>query len=149
MLSSMGTFTLSKKFRFESAHRLCKGYEGKCRNIHGHSWNGELFITGTKFDNYDFLIDYSLLKKITKQIEDSFDHKLLVYQGDEELLKFCQDNEQAYYKFDRNPTSEAIARTIYFWAVELLEEVAPDAEAHITAVKVDETCTSSCLYKPH
>ena len=37
-------YTLTKAFRFESAHRLAKGYEGKCANIHGHSWNGELTV---------------------------------------------------------------------------------------------------------
>lgn len=54
-------YSLSKNFRFESAHRLGKGYEGKCRNIHGHSWNGSIKVKVKDLDQYDFGIDFGLL----------------------------------------------------------------------------------------
>ena len=38
----MSKVRITKKFRFEAAHALF-GYDGKCKNIHGHNYN--LFVT--------------------------------------------------------------------------------------------------------
>ena len=38
----MPKIRITKKFRFEAAHALY-GYDGKCKNIHGHNYN--LFVT--------------------------------------------------------------------------------------------------------
>ena len=38
----MPNIRITKKFRFEAAHALY-GYDGKCKNIHGHNYN--LFVT--------------------------------------------------------------------------------------------------------
>ena len=38
----MSTIRITKKFDFETGHALY-GYDGKCKNIHGHNYN--LFVT--------------------------------------------------------------------------------------------------------
>ena len=38
----MSKIRITKKFRFEAAHALY-GYDGKCKNIHGHNY--KLFVT--------------------------------------------------------------------------------------------------------
>ena len=81
---------LTKKLRFESAHRLAKNYVGKCAEIHGHSWNGEIQVGCTKLDEFGMGVDFGDIKKFNKIIEDELDHKILLYEKDEALINFCQ-----------------------------------------------------------
>lgn len=82
-------FRLTKQFSFEMAHAL-PAYEGKCRNIHGHSY--KLFVTiegapmqqqGAPSDG--MVLDFHQLKEIvTQHIIDPFDHALVLpRQGQE------------------------------------------------------------------
>lgn len=74
---------ITKEFRFEAAHALW-GYDGACRNIHGHSYLMYVCLKGTPItdtDNpkYGMVMDFSILKKIVKElIVDPFDHALMV-----------------------------------------------------------------------
>jgi len=75
---------LTKIFKFETAHAI-HGYEGLCKNIHGHSY--ELHVTvrsqALQGDQYiqepGFLVDFKDLKNIVKShIVDHFDHSLIL-----------------------------------------------------------------------
>lgn len=74
---------VTKIFDFETAHALW-GYDGKCRNIHGHSYKLTVSITGDIIDDVDavkngMIIDFGDLKKIVKStVVEEFDHALLV-----------------------------------------------------------------------
>ncbi|MGB1104472.1 MAG: 6-pyruvoyl trahydropterin synthase family protein [Crocinitomicaceae bacterium] len=74
---------VTKIFDFETAHALW-GYDGKCRNIHGHSYKLTVSITGDIIDDIDavkngMIIDFGDLKKIVKStVVEEFDHALLV-----------------------------------------------------------------------
>ena len=137
-------YNLSKDFRFESAHRLADGYEGKCKNIHGHSWNGRITIQCEKLDKFGFAIDYSDIKKIIKPIEDKYDHSLLLNINDREIIELCEKNNFSYTAFDGNPTSEFIAKIIYDLVKLKLKDKFPDTK--LMSIEIMETCTSSCIY---
>jgi 6-pyruvoyltetrahydropterin/6-carboxytetrahydropterin synthase len=138
-------FTLSKKFRFESAHRLAKGYEGKCANIHGHSWNGRITIEMP--DNLDLVgmvVDYAVLGQFCKIFEERYDHKLLLWEGEEDLIEMLRLQNLDYVAMENNPTSEHLAK-----------EICHDLKAYCAAkeikwtsleVTIEETCTTSCTY---
>ena len=74
---------VSKIFDFETAHALW-GYDGKCANIHGHSYILTVSITGDIIEDPDhvkngMIIDFSDIKTIVKkEIVDVYDHCLLV-----------------------------------------------------------------------
>lgn len=74
---------VTKIFDFETAHALW-GYDGKCRNIHGHSYKLTVSITGDIIDDVNevkngMIIDFGDLKKIIKSaVVEDFDHALLV-----------------------------------------------------------------------
>lgn len=74
---------VSKIFNFETAHALW-GYDGKCKNIHGHSYELTVSVTGKQITDpndpkYGMIIDFSDLKKIVHEnIVDVYDHCLLV-----------------------------------------------------------------------
>ena len=72
MVANKNRFTLSKTFRFEAAHRIAKGYEGKCKHIHGHSWNGSITVSCSKVDRFGMGVDFGVIKQFLKQIEDYF-----------------------------------------------------------------------------
>jgi 6-pyruvoyltetrahydropterin/6-carboxytetrahydropterin synthase len=74
---------VTKIFDFETAHALW-GYDGKCKNIHGHSYKLTVSINGPVIDDDNavkngMIIDFSDLKKIVnKVVVQDFDHCLLV-----------------------------------------------------------------------
>ncbi|MDF1508475.1 6-carboxytetrahydropterin synthase QueD [Robertmurraya sp. DFI.2.37] len=67
---------VSKEFTFDAAHHLhC--YEGKCKNLHGHTYKVILGVSGFT-DELGLVIDFADLKKIWKEeIEIFLDHRYL------------------------------------------------------------------------
>lgn len=82
----MAILRMTKEFRFEGAHSL-RGYDGKCKHIHGHSYL--LYVTVEGIPSEDngthgegMIIDFKILKKIVNEsIVDRFDHALVLEQG--------------------------------------------------------------------
>jgi len=74
---------ITKEFKFEMAHAL-HGYDGLCKNIHGHSY--KLFVTvkgeikndkGNPKDG--MVLDFDILKSIVKpEIINKYDHSLVL-----------------------------------------------------------------------
>ncbi|QED48071.1 6-carboxytetrahydropterin synthase QueD [Cytobacillus dafuensis] len=67
---------VSKEFTFDAAHHLhC--YEGKCKNLHGHTYNVVFGISGY-VDEIGLVIDFGNIKEIwKKEIEIHLDHRYL------------------------------------------------------------------------
>jgi len=80
---TMNQIRVTKEFRFEAAHAL-KGYDGPCRNVHGHSYELSVTIIGSPVCDpgsakLGMVMDFGELKKIIKKhIVDPFDHALLL-----------------------------------------------------------------------
>lgn len=74
---------VTKEFTFEMAHALY-GYDGPCKNIHGHSYKLYITVIGTPLNEEGntkngMVIDFSELKKIVKEhIIDQMDHALVL-----------------------------------------------------------------------
>lgn len=74
---------LTKIFRFEAAHALM-GYDGRCRNIHGHSYEMRVTIKGNPImdDNSPkngMVMDFGDLKRIVnEEIIDHYDHAFII-----------------------------------------------------------------------
>jgi 6-pyruvoyltetrahydropterin/6-carboxytetrahydropterin synthase len=67
---------VSKEFTFDAAHHLhC--YEGKCKNLHGHTY--KLVITMSGFVNeIGIAVDFGEIKAIFKKaIDEKLDHRYL------------------------------------------------------------------------
>ena len=75
----MSNIRITKQFDFETGHALY-GYDGKCKNVHGHSYKLSVTVIGTPIsDNnnvkFGMVIDFGDLKKIVnEEIVDKFDH---------------------------------------------------------------------------
>lgn len=75
----MSNIRITKEFSFETGHALY-GYDGKCKNVHGHSYKLSVTVIGVPITDrtnvkFGMVIDFSDLKKIVKEeIVDHFDH---------------------------------------------------------------------------
>lgn len=76
-------FYLTKTFHFEAAHALA-GYDGKCRNIHGHSYELQVTVKGLPIDEprnpkNGMVIDFHDLKRIVnEEVVERLDHSFII-----------------------------------------------------------------------
>lgn len=79
----MTTIRLTKEFSFEAAHAL-DGYDGPCREIHGHSYRLFVTVKGTPGEDprdpkYGMVMDFGLLKRIVnEEVVARLDHALVL-----------------------------------------------------------------------
>ena len=101
---------ITKEFKFEMAHAL-HGYDGLCKNIHGHSY--KLWVTvkaevrnenGHVKDG--MVIDFAELKEIVKpEIIDKYDHSLVLNANSPHASIDLSVFEKVFY-LPYQPTSE-------------------------------------------
>jgi len=103
---------ITKEFKFEMAHAL-PGYDGLCKNIHGHSYELLVTVAGRPITDisspkYGMVMDFGDLKKIVRsEIVDKFDHSLVLrndYSSD--LIDKLKENYERIILLDYQPTSE-------------------------------------------
>ncbi len=70
----MQTF-VSREFKFDAAHKVVD-YNGKCENLHGHTYFLKVTIRG-ELKNSGMVLDFAILKKEVNKIVDQLDHKYL------------------------------------------------------------------------
>ena len=74
---------ITKIFHFEAAHALA-GYDGKCRNIHGHSYELKVTVKGEPIDEQGnpkngMVIDFHDLKQIVnEEVVERLDHSFII-----------------------------------------------------------------------
>jgi 6-pyruvoyltetrahydropterin/6-carboxytetrahydropterin synthase len=78
----MNTIRITKKFNFEMAHALY-GYDGACKNVHGHSYHLAVTIKGQPINDstnpkHGMIMDFTDLKAIVKPIVDELDHATIL-----------------------------------------------------------------------
>jgi len=109
----MSVIRITKKFSFETGHALY-GYDGKCRNVHGHSYKLSVTVIGKPISDashvkYGMVIDFTDLKKIVKEeIVSVFDHATVFNKNTPhvELAKELEDRGHNVLLVDYQPTSE-------------------------------------------
>ncbi len=109
----MSTIRITKQFNFETGHALY-GYDGKCKNVHGHSYKLSVTVIGKPISDssqvkYGMVIDFSDLKKIVKEeIVDVFDHATVFNQNTPhiELAEELKARDHHVILVDYQPTSE-------------------------------------------
>ena len=107
----MNKIRLTREFSFEMAHFL-PGYDGPCKNIHGHSFRLFVTVIGQPEENNQnpkegMVMDFQQLKSLVKkEIVDKYDHALLVKKGcfDEQFYNYSAFSN--LIEKDFQPTSE-------------------------------------------
>ena len=140
----MATIRLTKEFTFEAAHSL-EGYDGACREIHGHSYRLFVTIKGEPSrDAYDPKqgrgMDFGLLKSIVnEQIISRLDHAFIMRYSEqgEELRDVLSPYYHNIVLVDYQPTCENMLAD---FAERLLESLPDDVELY--SLRLHETATS-------
>ena len=109
----MSNIRITKQFSFETGHALY-GYDGKCKNVHGHSYKLSVTVIGSPITDLSnvklgMVIDFTDLKKIVKEeVVDQFDHATVFNQTTPhiELAKELKDRGHHVILVDYQPTSE-------------------------------------------
>lgn len=134
-----------KTFDFETAHAL-DGYEGKCKDIHGHSYHLKIEVIGKvnqdkSQSDCGMVIDFGRLKAIVKkEIEPLYDHRLILRQ-DSRFKGIELKNERVRY-VNYQPTCENMLIEI----VEILLTHLPQ-DINLCEVSLHETKSSSARWK--
>lgn len=119
-------YKLNVKSHFSSAHKLV-GYDGPCKNLHGHNWEVRIGIICEDTDDIGLTIDFGLVKEDLNDIIERLDHTLL--------------NDLDYFK-NCNPTSENIAK---FFFQELSLKINSD-NCRVAEVEIWESEKTSIVY---
>jgi len=109
----MSKIRITKQFGFETGHALY-GYDGKCKNVHGHSYKLSVTVIGSPIDDrsnvkYGMVIDFTDLKKIVKEeVVDQFDHATVFNETTPhvDLAKELISRGHHVILVDYQPTSE-------------------------------------------
>lgn len=111
---------------FAGAHHL-RDYPGDCEHPHGHNWKVKVTVRATELDQYGMGIDFTVLKKIVKEVIDKLDH---------------HDLNTLPYFLEKNPSSEHIAEFIF---EEVTSRLSSDSYK-LYSVSVLETDTQGLTY---
>jgi len=103
---------ITKEFKFEMAHAL-KAYDGPCRNIHGHSYELKVTVSGNPIvdernPKLGMVMDFGDLKKIVREtIVEAFDHALVLKNDyPDNLTTELKNNFNKIIFLNYQPTSE-------------------------------------------
>ena len=138
-------FTLKSEIGMDIAHFLT-GYDGKCKNIHGHRYRLIVKVSADDLKRSGHLRgmvdDFSNIKVALQKVCAAFDHKLLLEDTEEgrkmaDLFKkndFGFDIVMVNYRTTVEEMSRDMFRKIRNYGV------------NVTEVELYETPTNSCIY---
>ena len=140
----MAKIRLTKEFSFESAHAL-DGYDGLCREIHGHSYRLFVTVKGTpSCDDNDpkcgMVMDFGDLKRIVnREIVDRLDHSFVLRESVQNnvLCRMLGAKFEKVVLVDYQPTCENMLAD---FAARLQSALPANVELH--SLRLHETATS-------
>lgn len=140
----MSNIRITKQFDFETGHALY-GYDGKCKNVHGHSYKLSVTVIGKPIEDSSnvklgMVIDFGDLKKIViTEIVDKFDHATVFNKNTPhiELAAELEKRGHSVILVDYQPTSEMM---LIDFAQKIKSRLPKNIELH--SLKLRETGTS-------
>lgn len=136
------SYTITRKHEIHCGHRVVN-HEGKCKNLHGHSYVFHLTCKSVELDNIGRVIDFSVIKDLVcTWLDDNWDHKLILWEEDP-WLSHLRQIDNTIVTIPYNPTAENLAKY-------LVDEIGPQLFAHLnvilTQVLLEETSKCSASY---
>jgi 6-pyruvoyltetrahydropterin/6-carboxytetrahydropterin synthase len=134
---------IRKKFRFEGAHIVRNCTSRRCReNIHGHSYEVEVFLKSDRLDKGFMVMDFVLLNHVAEFIH-SFDHSYTLW--DQESIEV----KESIYRINTrvaeipvSPSAEGYALLFFFVIGRIISNIRltnGEGNVHLQAVRVHET----------
>lgn len=125
----------------DCGHRVY-GHEGKCRNLHGHSYRIHFEVSSARLDTVGRVLDFSVIKsRLCMWVENNWDHRFLLWEKDP-LCDILQKADDTVVVLPVNPTAENLASY-------LLHEIGPlvlrGTECVLASVEFQETRKCSAM----
>lgn len=142
--------SVSLSHNFETGHRL-PHVPGKCRSLHGHSWNATVIITAPGPNADGMVVEFGAFKLLLRQwIDTHLDHGLMLGRDDQLLPALVEAGKVfVFTEYDGLwPTVENVAQLIGRISQGLLESVPHVHRAIVTAVEVRETAVNAAVWMP-
>lgn len=124
--------------KFHTGHRQL-GYPGKCKFVHGHTWQGKVTVAADEFprDDLDMSLEFGEIKNVMRFM----DHKMLVTEQDETFLNSALfEPEGVVVLKGKGPSVENVAAYVFDGVVEVIRKQYPGKNIRYTIeVTIQET----------
>jgi 6-pyruvoyltetrahydropterin/6-carboxytetrahydropterin synthase len=146
---------------FASAHFITfRGHQ--CESLHGHNYRVGVAVEGSVDSECLFVLDFSVLKQITRRLVDEIDHKVLLpalnpklgyrEEGDRLAVDYFGEPTYVFPKSDcamlpiQNSTAEMLAQ---YLGSRVRDELARGGYTHLTRLEleVEENYGQSAIYR--
>lgn len=147
--------------RFSAAHMII-GHEA-CGKIHGHSYIVDVEVEGQRSGQFGFVIDFKVLKEITRKICKSLDHRVLIPYNSPDLEVTYEDDKtieftvlgELEYKLPKQdvvllPTESTTAETLStYFTEQIVEELEDKSTLSYVEVQVNEGIGQGASYRKY
>jgi 6-pyruvoyltetrahydropterin/6-carboxytetrahydropterin synthase len=124
--------------KFHTGHRQL-GYPGKCKFVHGHTWQGKVMVAAEEFprDDLDMSLEFGEIKNVMRFM----DHKMLVTEQDETFRNSeLFEPEGVVVLKGKGPSVENVAAYVFDGVVGVIRKQYPGKNIRYTIeVTIQET----------
>lgn len=124
--------------KFHTGHRQL-GYQGKCKFVHGHTWQGKVTIAADEMprDELDMSLEFGAIKDVMRFM----DHKMLVTEQDETFRNPDLFEPQGVVVLKgKGPSVENVAHYVFDGVVDVIRKQYPGRQVRYTIeVAIQET----------
>ena len=106
--------------KFHTGHRQL-GYPGKCKFVHGHTWQGKVMVAAEEFprDELDMSLEFGDIKNVMRFM----DHKMLVTEQDKTFLDAgLFEPEGVVMLKGKGPSVENVAAYVFDGVVDVIRK---------------------------
>jgi 6-pyruvoyltetrahydropterin/6-carboxytetrahydropterin synthase len=124
--------------KFHTGHRQL-GYPGKCKFVHGHTWQGKVVVSAEELprDDLDMSLDFGDIKNVMRFM----DHKMLITEQDATFRDAgLFEPEGVVMLKGKGPSVENVAHYVFDGVIDLIRQQYPGRGVHYTVeVTIQET----------
>lgn len=137
---------IRKLFKFENAHIVRGCSTLRCRSsIHGHSYKVEVLLESNYLDDGQMIYDFGLMKTNIKDLIDSFDHAITLWNNDDsEYVLEMKKHSDRWVELPISPSAEQFSRVFFLMVDRLLsltKTMNNEKEVRLQSIIVHETET--------
>lgn len=137
---------IRKLFKFENAHIVRDCSTVRCStSIHGHSYKVEVLLESNYLDNGQMVYDFGLMKQNIKDLIDSFDHAITIWDKDNvNYIREMKNHSNRWIELPVSPSAEQFSRVFFLMIDKLLhltKTLNGEKEVQLYSIIVHETET--------
>lgn len=137
---------IRKLFKFENAHVVRGCSTQRCRaSIHGHSYKVEVLFESKYLDHGQMVYDFGLMKQGMKELIDSFDHGVAIWDGDDQsYIEAMKAHSNRWVVLPVSPSCEQFSRVLFLMLDRLLsltQTINGERDVKLNSIIVHETET--------